>query len=417
MPKGLFKGYRSRLIQFMFTFRNVAITTVMFWLWLCCSSGAYSDSQTKPDAFINPLEITTPDPLLPGSVVNRPLTLVERINLTAALDKLNLQAEAKLNAEDRAGAFEIWNRELRLRRVLGSLQEVEALGRVGAIAWNENQKMEVQFITKRLQTIQEQIKPQSSVDLQLLSLLGSAFGQVRSPELALSAYEQILTAAQRRQDVLTEEATMNIIGELHLIWFNYPQAAAIYNKLLNLATAKNERVQQLRYLQQLAFIYERAKQYQQAVVVKQQLAKLYLNEQQLTQIPALRLTIASDYEKLKQIKNAFQNYQEAYASAWSLQQYYIAGDALRRLVVLYLAEDQTNEALKTSEILLEVDKLASDLYGLMNTYDQIGQIHLKRGNNSDALLAFQQGLELAKQLSYQEAYFAQKISQTQQTSK
>jgi len=31
----------------------------------------------------------------------------------------------------------------------GSLEEVEALGRVGAIAWNENQKTEVQIITGR----------------------------------------------------------------------------------------------------------------------------------------------------------------------------------------------------------------------------------------------------------------------------
>jgi len=43
----------------------------------------------------------------------------------------------------------------------------EALGRVGAIAWNENKKTEVQIITGRLQAIQEQLKSQPSTDLNL----------------------------------------------------------------------------------------------------------------------------------------------------------------------------------------------------------------------------------------------------------
>jgi len=68
--------------------------------------------------------------------LGQPLTLLERLNLSAALDKLNQQAQAKLNAGDRVGAFEIWNRDCGGHWVL----EVEALGRVGAIAWNENQK-------------------------------------------------------------------------------------------------------------------------------------------------------------------------------------------------------------------------------------------------------------------------------------
>ena len=406
----------TRLFQVMMAMLrrgNVGITGTMFWLWLCCSSVASSDSQkSNPNEFpVNPLEITTPDPLLPRRTLGQPLTLLERINLSAALDKLNQQAQAKLNAGDRAGAFEIWNRELRLRRALGFSAEVEALGRVGAIAWNENQKTQVQIITGRLQAIQQQLKSQPSSDLNLLRSLAVAEEQVRSPKLALEVYEQILAAAQQRQDTVLKETTLRMIAELHLGWFEYPQAAATYKQLLGLAKAKNDQLNQVIYLQQLAYIYERLKDYQQAVKVKQQLAEFYLNEKQFTQIPALRLTIASDYEALGQLASAFQNYQEAYASAWSLQQYYSAGDALRKLVALYRSQGQIDEALETSQILLQADQLASNFYGLMNTYDQIGQLYLKRGNNSEALAAFQKGLEFAKQLNYQQTYFAQQISQ------
>ena len=47
---------------------------------------------------------------------------------------------------------------------------------------------------------------------------------------------------------------------------------------------------------------------------------------------------------------------------------------------------------------------------MMTTYDQIGQINIKRGNYTEALAAFQNGLELAKQLQYQEDYFTQQIA-------
>lgn len=404
-PTGLEQG-KLPVLQSL----SVAVTAAM--LCICCSSIALADSKKpKPDEFpVSPLEITTPDPLLPGPVQAQPLNPLERRDLTLALDELTQQAAAQLQAGNTVRAFEIWNRELRLRRALGSLSEVEALGRVGAIAWSENQSKEVQLITQRLQAIQQQ-PSQPPVDLKLLGSLGQAYQQVRSPKQALEVYDQILKA---QQDPVAKEATLKTIAELHVSWFDYPKAATTYEELLGLARAKGERASELTYLQQLAYIYNQASQPQQAVTVKQQLAEFYLNEKDFAQVPALRLAIASDYESLGQLEEAFRNYQEAYASAWSLQQYYRAGDALRKLVALYRSQGQINEAMEASQILLEADQRASNDYGRMNTYDQIGQIYLKRGEYPEALAAFQNGLELAQQLKYQETYFAQQIRQVNQ---
>lgn len=394
---------------------KVAVTAAM--LWLCCSSVVLADTDEDPvvqEEFFNPLEIITPDPLLRYQLETRPLNPIERLRLTAVLEQLNREAAAKLTAGDRQGAFDTWNRELRLRRALGFLEEVEALSRVGAIAWKENQRLEVQVITRRLQEIQQQPKLPATIDLQLWQALGTAFQQVRSPKLAVEVYGQILAAARQRQDQVAAEATLNTIAELHLSWFDYPLSAATYEELLSLARTQNNRSSEITYLQELAYIYKQANQRQKAAVVKQQLAELYLNEEQFTQVPALRLAIAADYESLGQLQEAFQNYQEAYASAWSLQQYARAGSALRNLIALYRSQKQIDEALKTSQILLEADQRASNIYGMMNTYNQIGQIYLERGNYSEALAAFQSGLELAIQLKYQEAYFTQQIEQVNQ---
>lgn len=372
--------------------------------WLGIGTNAIAAPKTPPAEFpINPLEIKTPDPLLPSPT----LTPAEQKNLSVALDELNNQAQAKLNAGDKVGAFEIWNRELRLRRVLGFLAETQALGRVGGIAWTENQPYQVQVITQRLDAISQQLKP--SNDLQLLTALASAFEQVRVPKSALAAYNQIL-AIQQKQDSIAAEETLQTIAELHLSWFDYPQAVASYNQLLSLAKAKSDRPGELAYLQQLAYIYDRAKQRAQAVEIKQQLLAIYQQEKLLTQIPALQLAIANDYKVLGQLEQAFTNYQQAYTSAWGLQQFFQAGDALRELVALYRSQDQIDEALQTSQILLQADEQAVNVYGMMNTYDQIGQINIKRGNYSEALAAFQNGLDLAKQLQYQEDYFSQQIA-------
>lgn len=397
---------------------KVAVTAAM--LWLCCSSVVLADTDEEPvvqEEFFNPLEIITPDPLLRYQLETRPLSPLERLKLTAVLDQLNQEAAARLTAGDRARAFDIWNRELRLRRALGFLAEVEALSRVGAIAWRQNQRAEVQVITRRLQEIQQETKLPPTIDLKLWQALGIAFQQVRSPKSAVEVYEQILAAARSRQDQVAVEATLNTIAELHLSWFNYPSSATTYEELLGLARGQKNRVNEVTYLQELAYIYKQTNQHQKAAEVKQQLAELYLNEEQFTQVPALRLAIAADYESLGQLQEAFQNYQEAYASAWSLEQYARAGSALRNLISLYRSQKQIDEALKTSQILLEADQRAANVYGMMNTYDQIGQIYLERGNYSEALAAFQSGLELAIQLKHQEAYFAQQIEQVNQQSK
>ena len=399
---------------------NFTIAAVMVWC-LCCSPAALAKSESKPaklDQFPpNPLEMTTPDPLLPRplSKQKQPLSLLEVLNLATALNELNIQATAQLQAGDRSGAFATWNRELRLRRALGLLEEVKALGRVGAIAWSENQRQELQIITGRLQTIQQQTQPQSAVvNLELLQALGQAYQQVRSPQPALEVYQQILLAERWRRDPAAQEVTLKTIAELALVWFDYPKAAATYQQLLGLARIKGDHISELTDLQQLAYIYDQAKQPQQAVVIKQQLARIYLKERNLSQLPVLKLAIASDYESLNQQGQAFRSYQEAYTTAWSLQEYYRASEALQHLVKLYRGQAQLDEALRTSQILLQADEQTSNYYGMMTTYDQIGQIYLKRGRYANAKTAFQNGLEIAKQLQYQETYFNQQISQLDQ---
>ena len=391
------------------------ITTIIVWHLCIFSTLAQEKKIENMDKFPpNPLEMILPDPLLPNLPDKRQLTLTELQKLKTDLDGLNQEAQATLQGEDKKKAFEIWNRELRLRRYLGTLSEIEALSRVGEIAWNQNEREEVQYISQRLQVIQKEIGKQKSTDLQLWQLLGKAYQKIRLPKLGILIYEQVLILVKQQQDSSGEIETLKNIGELHLSWFDYVQAANTYQKLLNLAINQGDKTNELGYLQQLAYIYGRGKQPQAAIDILNKLVQVYTREQNLSEIPALKLAIAANYESLAKEnpslkQEAFDNYQAAYTSAWQLEQYARAGEALEKLIAFYRSQKQVDAALETGTILLETQTLANNFYGLMSAYDQIGKLYIERREYPQALIAFQKGLEIAQQLKYQESYFTQQI--------
>jgi tetratricopeptide (TPR) repeat protein len=372
--------------------------------------------EAQPDEFPpNPLEITTPDPLLPPRIpVDRPLSPLERKSLEAALDQLNTEATAQLKIGNTVNAFEIWDRELRLRRVLGPLPEAQALARVGEVAWKENQPYQVQIITGRLQAIQQAAEAKSPVDLTLLEALGQAYEQVRSPGLAVNIYDKLLADARQRKNPARIEAILLKMAQLHMSWFDYPKAAIAYQELVAVAQATNNRVNEIKYLNELAYVYEQGKQPEQAIAIQQQLLTLHQKAREPEPIPLLKLKIADNYMKIQRPDLAERNYQEAFTLAQPLSQFAYASDALQKLAALYKSVDRLDAALKIYGYLVVVEQQAYNYFGIMSAYDEIGNIHLKRKNYPQAITAYQQGLNLARQLKYREDHFKSQIKKVQQ---
>jgi len=376
--------------------------------------------QPKPEEFKpNPLEIKKPDPLLPQLPRRGTLPPEEQSRLRTALDELNAQAagllkDGKADEPTVEKAFDIWYRELRLRRALGRVEEVRALGRVGEVAWQRNRSFDTQVIGKRLREVQTEAEEKKAMNLELLQALGQAYQQLRLPEPAVKVYQQILANQRQQGDTAGEEETLKMLAQLNMAWFNYPQAAAVYEELLTRARAQGDRVKELAYLQELVYIYNKAQQPENALKTKQQLAAtIPANDPRL---PAMKIAIATDYEALNKPDEASQNYQEAYQLAWALRQWAYASEALQKLAALYRSHNQPDFALQVYDVLLKTQQQSYNFYGLMNTYDQIGQIYLEQKKYSQALTAFQQGLQLAKSLQYQETYFSQQIERVNKQS-
>lgn len=407
------KALKLNAIGFAGAGRAIAIAVAMGLTLegLCSALPARAQAASQSP---NPLESKTADPLLPQPPVARPLSSSERRQLVAALDELNAQATAQWQSGNADEAFAIWYRELRLRRALGPIEEVQALGRVGEVAWSENRRTDVQLITQRLETIQQQAEVESQLDPELLTVLGEAYQQVRAPRPALSIYQQMLADARQRKDLDAQEQLLLTIAQLHLAWFEYPQAAETYEQLVDLARSRSDYLAQVSYLQELAEIYTQAEQPANGVRIKQNLAQQYRTQQQLESLASLLVSLAADYAAIDQPERASQTYQEAFQLAWSQQQFAIAGEALEQLGNLYRTYEQPGAALQIYLELIKVRQQVYDFYGLMNAYDKIGQIYREQSDYAQALEAFQTGLEIAQSLGYQEVYFANQIEQVSQ---
>jgi len=411
---------------------SVPIGCLLF-LWLC--AGSIASAQTNPPALDqfspNPLEITTPDPLAPA---NESLSSTQRDELTAALEELNLEAATKLQAGDGAGAIEIWFRELRLRRYLGPAAEIAALSRVGSVAWSNGKNLELQLITKRLQAIQKEVKSQVPLNTELLPAFAAAFQQVRAKGPTVEVYQEILENARQNQDILAQGQILKAIGLIHINWLSYDKAAPVYEELATLIQenrdlfAANSAVQtsavvagngappqpvtpptEVDTLRQLAYVYQQSKQPLKAIAAREKLASVYLNLQTPSAIPPLKIAIASDYQTIGQINLAAQYYQEAYNLAVPIQQYAQASEALDKLALLYRAQKQWEPTLRIYQMQLLLEERAYNFYGLMNTYDNIGQVYQEMKAYDKALESYQKGLDVAKRLGHRQEYFAKKI--------
>ncbi|WP_322742612.1 hypothetical protein [Synechocystis salina] len=91
------------------------------------------------------------DPLIPSGET---LTPLQRRRLIEALDALEAEALVLDQAGQRDQAFVVRYRSLRGRQRLGDLAEVEALGRIGAIAWEQGRSQDVMTISQRLEDLQ-----------------------------------------------------------------------------------------------------------------------------------------------------------------------------------------------------------------------------------------------------------------------
>jgi tetratricopeptide (TPR) repeat protein len=326
------------------------------------------------------------------------------------LDTFHQQALELLNQGDKLAAFQLWQRELELRQGLDRIEEIQALSRVGEVAWSEGESVMIRGIIGRLDQIQGEVE---AGDSETLQELGIAYQVVRSPQSALAVYQKLLDLAIEESDEEEQAALLAQIAQTHLNWFDYPQAISGYEAVLKFAQQQEDTLTQIQAYQQLAYSYEQMEDWEGAIETRLNLINLYNQLGQVSEIPKEQMAIAKHYQTLGNLKTSAQLYEQAYLIAFQQQQLAHAALALQSLAQLYQQQEQFPQALAVYRSLLSIQAQAYDAYGMMNTYEQIAQIHRTLNQKDQALSALEQGLKLAQHLNLKTDYFSDLIQTLQ----
>ncbi|MEO0770222.1 MAG: tetratricopeptide repeat protein [Cyanobacteria bacterium J06649_4] len=396
------------------------------------------DPELRDDFLADPLEEEPRDLILPTISVNRPYSPLERQAIERRLDRLNQVASEQLSQGETDTAFELWQRELKLRRVLGTQAEFTAIQRVATLAWEQQRAVEVRLLTLRTREIWEAVKmslgeppeegfgngepsdPSDSLisgattaDIETLAALAQTFETLRDIDSTVEVYQQVIELSAGRDEAQT--AQQEALAALHLEWFQFADAADVYLTLLSKARDSGNPATEIAYLEQLVYSYEQADALLEAARAQTDLVALYQGQGQTEKLPELLVAIAQNYRTLNLTDSAIEYYRAAYSAAQRFEQFSFSAQVLIDLGNLYESLDRMDDALGAYTLLVPVERQAYNDYGVMNAYDSIGQLQRQQGNNREAFISFQQGLAIADRLNIRQDYFIEQIDSVSDT--
>lgn len=401
------------------------------------------DPRLRQEFLSDPLRDRTPDPLLPMLTVERILSPLELSALSIDLAQLDQNARQLLAAGETGQAFTLWRRSLRLRRLLGPVEEFTAIQQIAQVAWQQERSEDVQLLTLRTRQIWRTVQAalglpieaefgalpidasapasllisgNTASDLDVLRALAQTFTTLRDIESAVAVYEQLntLSAAQTPAPDNQLTAQKVSLAELHLDWFRFADAADVYLELLRSARDTGDVTRETAYLERLVYSYQQANSLTNAVRAQTDLIGIYQSQGELEKLPELLVAIAQNYRTLNLPSTAIEYYRSAYSAAQRFEQFSFSAQVLKDLGALYRRLALTDEAIGAYSLLIPVERQAYNSYGIMNAYDNIGQLQRRQGNLPAALQAFEQALVIARDLNLREDYFVNQIGSVAQ---
>ncbi|WP_017714576.1 hypothetical protein [Prochlorothrix hollandica] len=169
------------------------------------------------------------------------------------------------------------------------------------------------------------------------------------------------------------------------------------------------RFREERHLRQdWVYFQEQDQNWAGAIAAQDQLIQFYaaapLDSNLALKIPAVRVAQGENLERLGDEDRAISTYRQAYPLAQTLKQYDVAQGILHHLIDLHSRRgDDPDQILALYKTLLKVHQLADDAYGMLDTYQQLGQFYLDYDAPAAAQDIFQRSLSLAQRLKFREA--------------
>ena len=363
------------------------------------------------DPFLADPELTEPrDPLLPDLPIRRRLSPLEKFELEAELDLLAAEAESLYFAGQTELAYQIWIREVNLRRVLGYEEEIRAMQRVGVRVWEDSRTQETQLFTLRLRQIQADLLSQEPLNTSLLEEVAAMFEILRDVDSAIAVYETLIVRAAQANNLVERQRLLENLANLQESWFRFGVAGETYQSLI-IGNRTGDPLKQVQYLQGAIRNYQDAGELATTVGYQRRLLAQYQATATIQPIPTLMLAIARNYRDLDDLEQARDYYITTYTTALGQNQSSIASEAVQDLSEVYLDLERIDDVLYLQEQRIALDRLSYNGYGIMQVFEQLGQLYESQEEPDAAITAYQEGLIIANHLGHRQAYFSYKLLQ------
>ena len=240
-----------------------------------------------------------------------------------------------------------------------------------------------------------------------------AYQQARDLSSANRLYEYQLAEAQRTNNSATISAVLTQLIQVQWGALNYPLAAKYTQQQLEILRSqpatRSGLLEERSLLQSLSFFHQQTEDYLSAVTILKEAISLTLDLGLDAEVAPLQVSLAEAQILSGDSLSATDTYRQAYLKAQQQQHFYLAQDILFALGQLREQRGELAEAIQVYEILRQVHRYSSNLLGLLESYDRLGQLYLQINNPQLASEQFQKGLELSKRLGYREAEFTAQV--------
>ncbi|WP_414620825.1 tetratricopeptide repeat protein [Calothrix sp. CCY 0018] len=219
-------------------------------------------------------------------------------------------------------------------------------------------------------------------------------GTAESRRIALEKVQQALKIWQDLGEKEAQAKALNLIGLLHSINSEYPQALASFKQSLNIWQQKDNAPEQAKALFLIGNTYSNINQQETALKYLNQALSIYKAENNLIQQARTLYIIGTVYNQLNQTSQSLKSFEEALRIQRSQNDTSGQVRTLTSMGLVYTTLGETQKAFDVYNQVLEIERQSNNPIGQSNILNKIGLLQISKGEHQNALQTFEKALQL-----------------------
>jgi len=224
--------------------------------------------------------------------------------------------------------------------------------------------------------------------------MAGAYYALGQPQQAIALLQQAPTAGDT--DPQQDANVLRLLGGIHLMVGQYPQAKEFYAQALAIAQETGDRPLEIQALGDLAGTYGYTGDYQQAQEFYQQALTIAQDSDDRQQEVSLLSKLSMMYSMLGQSDQAKTAIEQAQAIAEEVQNRQLDVEVLSGLMMIHILAGQTQQARAVSQEVLAIAQELDNPTAAVQALVSLGTTYLAIGEYQQAIETYHQALEFAQ---------------------